>query len=141
MLVRRFEPQGRRFTHFPYYSCWRAGCNRLGIDKPTQDADTPPVDQPLTAKLKSDESHSSLPEGRVQQVRCRQTCVQRMSCHKHHFCRDKHNFVANFFCRDKHTFVVTNVFVATKHVFCRDIYNYKYLSRQKTCLVVTNTRV
>ena len=49
------------------------------------------------------------------------------SCHKFHFCRDKHVFAAtkHIFCRDKSMFIATFccdklTFVATKHVFCRD---------------------
>ena len=45
------------------------------------------------------------------------------TCHKYHFCRHKHMFVA------KH------VFVATKHVFCRD--KTRLLSRQNTSFVAT----
>ena len=45
------------------------------------------------------------------------------SCHRYHFCRDKH-----VFCRDKIMFVATNI--------CCIL-----LSRQKTCFVVSNTFV
>ena len=68
-------------------------------------------------------------------------------CHKYHFCRD------NVFCRDKSMFVVTKVLSRNNYVcrvktfltttICRNKHNFvatsMFLSRQKTCFVVTNT--
>ena len=56
------------------------------------------------------------------------------SCHKYHFCHDKHVVVTtkHVFCRDKSMLVVTQLFVATNKCLLRQLFVVtKVLSRQK----------
>ena len=57
------------------------------------------------------------------------------SCHKYHFCREKHVSVAtkHLFCRDKSMLVATNLLSRQKY-FCLD----KYLSQQTQFCPATN---
>ena len=78
------------------------------------------------------------------------------SCHKYHFCRDKHVFIATkhalslsrqIIFVSTNPFTLSHTFVATKDVFYRDksklvrqncfVATSVRLSRQKTCFVVT----
>ena len=100
-----------------------------------------------------------------QQAQCRQpvrACVG-VSCHKYHFCRDKHvlwqqifvaaNIILSwhaYLCRDKTRLLSRQKYAccdqtsATKKLFCHDnglVTTSILLSPQKMCIVATNTRM
>ena len=65
------------------------------------------------------------------------SCIMGGSCHKYHFCRDKHVFVTtkHVFCRDKKYACRDKTFVPTKLCLSRQIFDKHLFVATKTILV------